>query len=175
MPGATTNLALPYPLNSEPFADGAEAIQALAEAIDGGIGALWQNGGNFSGVTIGDGVQKIRYRIDGTTCFMQGAFKMGATSDVTGAISAPLPAGVTISAALATVDAGLVIPVGVAHAFDSSATGRQFGEAVASPGGSSVTFRRTATAEGAWGFPDTVPFTWADGDYLAFTASFEVD
>ena len=34
MPGSTSELGFPYPLNSEPFADGAEAIQALADDLD---------------------------------------------------------------------------------------------------------------------------------------------
>lgn len=172
--GTTTN-GLSYPDPTDFVIDGDDAIQQLAEEADDAIWSPWQDGGNFSGVTIGNGAQKIRYRIHGTTCEMHGAIKLGSTSSVSGAIGAPMPAGVTACAALGTVDSGLVIPVGSAHAFDSSATGRQFGEAVVSPGGSSVTFRRTATAEGAWGNPNTVPFTWADGDYLAFSAVFEID
>ena len=38
MPGTTSYAALPYPLNSEPFADGAEAIQALADDLDNKLG-----------------------------------------------------------------------------------------------------------------------------------------
>lgn len=37
MPATTTNLGLPYPLPTDPIADGANQIKALAEKIDQGI------------------------------------------------------------------------------------------------------------------------------------------
>lgn len=170
--GTTTN-GLPYPDPTDFVIDGDDAMQDLAEAADAAIWNAWVDGPNFSGVTIGNGSQKTRYRIHGTTCEVQGALLLGSTSDVTGLLSVTIPTAALYSGlALA---GGMEVPVGVAHAFDSSATGRQFGEAVMTPGSGQIYFRRTATAEGGWGNPDTVPFTWADGDYLTFTALFEID
>lgn len=40
MPATTTNLGLPYPLPTDPIADGANQIKALAEKIDQGIQTL---------------------------------------------------------------------------------------------------------------------------------------
>ena len=37
MPATTTNLKLPYPLPTDPIADGANQIKALAEAVDTGL------------------------------------------------------------------------------------------------------------------------------------------
>lgn len=170
----TTPNGLPYPEPEDFVIDGENAMQALAEAVDDAVWSPWQDGNAFSGVTIGNGDQLVRYRIHGTTCEVQGALLLGSTSDVTGLISTTIPDGVVMSSALGAVSSGLEIPVGVAHAFDSSATNRLFGVAVMTTGSGDIYFRRTATAEGAWGFPDTVPFTWADGDYLAFTAAFEI-
>jgi hypothetical protein len=171
--GTTTNLGLPYPDAADPFALGNEQIQALAEELDDQLYTPWLDGGNFSGVTIGNGSQKTRYRVHGKTVQVQGALLLGSTSDVTGLLSTTLPGGVVMASPLA-LTMGIEIPVGVAFAFDSSATGRQFGEAVCTPGSGQIYFRKTATAEGGWGSPDTVPFTWATGDYLTFTAMFEI-
>lgn len=170
--GTTTN-GLPYPDPTDFVIDGDDAMQALAEAIDAAIWSPWQDGGNFSGVTIGNGSQKVRYRVHGTTCEVQGALLLGSSSDVTGLLQTTIPGGIVMGSGLG-LTGGMEVPVGVAHAFDSSATGRQFGEAIMTPGSGTIYFRKTATAEGGWGNPDTVPFTWAQGDYLTFTAMFEI-
>lgn len=169
----TTTHGLSYPDPTDFVINGDDAIQALAEEADDAIWSDWQDGSTFSGVTIGNGSQKVRYRIHGTTCEVQGALLLGSTSDVTGLLSTTVPGGVVMGSALALAG-GMEVPVGVAFAFDTSATGRQFGEAVMTPGSGTIYFRKTATAEGGWGFPDTVPFTWAAGDYLTFTAMFEI-
>jgi hypothetical protein len=177
MPGSTPTYGFPFPLGSEPVGNGDQAMEDLAVAIEDLIAefdGVWQDhAGGFSGVTLGNGSKKIRYRIDARnrTCEIQGALKLGSTSAVTGSIGVGLPVNMKADLIL-SAGLGMQVPIGVAWAQDDSASGRHMGAVLASA--STLGFRRTATAEGGWGFGGGVPFTWDTDDWLTFAASYEI-
>lgn len=90
--GNTANLALPYPENTDPLANMALAVKALAEAIDAGVGGsagwtavVFQN----SWVNFGGTYQVAQYKKVGKRVYVRGAIKTGAS----GTVAFTLPAG----------------------------------------------------------------------------------
>jgi hypothetical protein len=90
--GTTANLGLPYPENTDPLANMAAAVQALASAVDAASGDPWQAWvPNFTNLTIGNAKVTARYRLTGKTALIRVAIVAGSTTAATGAVSMSLP------------------------------------------------------------------------------------
>lgn len=88
----TANMGLPYPANTDPLAQSAAAIQALAGAVDGAFGVTtgwtavtFQN----AWANVGAGFQNMEYKKVGSRVYLRGTIKTGAI----GSIAFTLPAG----------------------------------------------------------------------------------
>lgn len=161
--GNTANLALPYPENTDPLANVAAAIQALANAIDTVSGSAWTAytctpGG---GLTIGNGTIVAAKRQVGKTMFVRIIVTLGSTSAIASPITLSLPA-----AAKASVEQAMS---GWVNDVSAGGPGRQVATAYV-PGG--------ASPLQVWGiggsFTATSPFTWAVGDKICVGGSYEL-
>lgn len=91
--GNTANLSLPYPENTDPLANMAAAIQALANAIDGGgIGGAWVAWSpTLTGISLGNGVVIARRLLMGKTVHFRFQITLGTTTTFAGLNSFSLP------------------------------------------------------------------------------------
>lgn len=91
--GNTANLSLPYPENTDPLANMAAAIQALAAAIDGGgIGGAWVAWSpTLTGISLGNGVVIARRLLMGKTVHFRFQITLGSTTTFSAANSFSLP------------------------------------------------------------------------------------
>jgi hypothetical protein len=96
--GSTATLGLPYPENTDPLADMAAAIQALANAVDGFVGGAWQDWTpEFTGMTVGNGLLVARYLDNGATIRYRLLVVFGSTTTVSGGVHFSLPEQVAAS------------------------------------------------------------------------------
>lgn len=93
--GNTAILTLPYPENTDPLANMALAVKALAEAVETKLTAAWTAyTPAVVNLTLGNGVKVSRYRMIGKTLQLRIYLQGGTTTSASGLIQIPLPAGV---------------------------------------------------------------------------------
>jgi hypothetical protein len=89
---STTTKGFRYPPSTDRVADGAVAMQHLAEDVDAYLGDWATYAPAFTNVTGGAGT--FRYRVEGKTLFLKGNFSAG-TATAAGVIQVALPAGMS--------------------------------------------------------------------------------
>lgn len=157
--GATTN-GLPYPSPTDPLYQGADAIRALAEALDPRItqaGSWTPYTPTLSGFTASPGGRARWYRV-GKLATVQHQCLIATVP--TGIMRWSLPAPAVAGSAVATQPIG----VGVAHG-GTVVTAPAFLATVTEVG-----TRHSDTGE--WGVGR--PFAWAVGNFAAWTITYEL-
>jgi len=130
-----------------------------------GLGAAWTSWEpTVTNWTQGNGTKAGGYVQLGKVIHFWGLLGFGSSgSSVGGALTLTLP--VTISA-----DLGAITPIGVAHFYDASGTyytGIIWSNGAIYVQGASATYVNLAAIS------SSVPMTWASGDYLAFSGTYE--
>jgi len=164
--GTTSNYSWPYPESSDYVADGATAIENLADAVDttvGGFGEYSDYTPTFTNISFAS----YTYRYAVVNNLLHVWFRGVLDASVSGTISMSTPTGTKP----ATSDA---IPLGGCRAVDDD-TGLQYnGISIVR---SEDVFRFLSTINGTTGSAATWdaghPFTWASGDEISFTAVVE--
>lgn len=155
----TPNLSLPYPLltdDNNPPAD----FQALALAMDGAVGVWASYTPTVSGVP---GTATGRYTRVGKLVIAR--FLLTASATASGTISVGRP--------VAAVDEGGGVAIGTAMAIDTSVgPGSRRGLTVVNNGTTQVFFIADSLTSAAT-VGATVPWTWASGDTIAGTFTYE--
>lgn len=134
---------------------------SLAGVIAGGLWTAYTP--TYSGMTIGNGTTTARYSKTGRTITATGLLTMGTTTTFSGTIVMTIP--VAVNAVLWSSS----VSVGTAALTDVSATVTE--AALVLPNTTTqVALRRTAN-----GAPvnNTVPWTWATGDTIGWTYTYE--
>ena len=139
------------------------ALSGAYEPANAAIAGAWTAGSmTLSSATIGNGTLVSRYRIIGKTVDFTFTFTLGSTSAITGASKITgFPA-----AHLQTVE--WVAP---AHLLDSSA--RHFRGIAVADLGSADTWAIFQGESGDGQLSSTAPFTWAVGDVISVTGTYE--
>lgn len=124
---------------------------------------------SYTNLTVGNGTVLARYRVDGRTMHLTWQFTLGSTSSVGSNPKIGVPSGYTI------YDNGVnqTRVVLAAACYDSSAATWRSGVSVA--GDSTDDVLSTRIIFDTTAVTATTPFTWATGDILMFTGSFEVE
>lgn len=165
--GATPNLGLPYPENTDPLANMAAAIQALASAIDSGSGGAWTAyavawTGTVSNPGLGNGALAGRYRQVGKSVQYSIELTFGSTTTLgSGAYVFSLPVPARFGANLA--------PLGQAYLRDNSAPANAMRYALLI----TATTIQLLTEAGGSGATNAVPWVWAVGDRIVITGRYE--
>ena len=169
MPGATSK-GFPYPLASDPFALGNEAIQDLAEELDDYLGAWtsyspdWQAASGTVSIGTGGSVTG-RYRENDVMVDIEIRLIFGTTPSVgTGAWSFASPVEPATSRA--------IYPIGIASIWDSSASSVAFRQAYLI--GSFGADRIRAAGDTGTDVQGTT-IAWASGDQLCIAGRYPKD
>lgn len=162
MPGSTSEYGLPYPIGSDPFANGDDAIEDLAEAVESTLGAWAAYTPTLGNVTIGNGTISGRYRRDGDTVFYRIKLTIGSTTSVTGDIKLGLPAATALSLSTA------FDPRGQATLTDSSASALRHWTAVHADTDEIYLINDSGTLADA-----SNPWTWAAADTIQVVGFYE--
>lgn len=143
------------------YTSGQVVTAAQLNALQDGIQAAWTayTPTASGGLTVGNGTWGAAYMRIGKTIHVRVLFTLGSTSAVASAISVSLPVAQLVN--------GSVVLAG--HVLDSSAgaTGRLPASAVGNGAGTVGVY----TSGGS--LTSTVPFTWATGDVIAFSGTYE--
>lgn len=95
MPGATPIYGFPYPLGTDPVAQGDNVIRSLAEDVETVIDGVGDYvnvvGQSFNNFTIGNGTIVSRYARVGNFVHFYGYVTLGSTSSMTGVLRLALP------------------------------------------------------------------------------------
>lgn len=167
MPGSTATLAMPYPLATEPVSQGDDAIKALAERVEavfGTPGVAWTAyTPGLAGAAQGNGTLTGGFFKLGKTRHFWAKFVLGSTSTISGN---PISLGLPTAARSATEGWGALT-----GDFLDSGTAR-YGAQV--DRGTSVVSLYTIGANGLYGaVTPTAPFTWAAGDIVFTSGTYE--
>jgi hypothetical protein len=142
--------------------------QEIRDAI-AGIQAAWQAWTpTLAGITLGNGSLSARTHRIGKTIFCDAAFTAGSTSAFTAGATLRMTLPVTPSSRY-----GVGYPIGHAFFLDSSgaSASRSGGSVLVDPSLPGVFFLADRLAPGT--VTDTVPWTWAAGDQLYWSAQYE--
>lgn len=152
--------ALPRPIFNRALAGYANPTGDMPKAIV--MDAWAATIPTYSNLSLGNGSVDAAYCRNGRTVTYRGAITFGSTTSVTGAIQVSLP----VAAKSATWSIGSVIGE------DSSASfARTFGAAEINPSIFATGINFASTGNASW--TATVPFTWATGDILRWTITYE--
>lgn len=175
MPSSTPNLALPFPLDTDPWADMAMTVEQLADALDtylggGGGAAGWQAfTPTWSAATtppaLGNGTLAGRYTQVGKTVHFSIVLTAGTTTTFgTGTFRLTLPVAPEDRRWRFLVDA-----------LDTSAGMNWGGWGIWDQANGVVNIAVPATTAGNQdrGASVTVPFAWATGDVLTISGTYE--
>lgn len=170
MPGATPNLALPYPLATEPVSQGDDAIKALADNLDALLGGGWTTyvpvwTGTGSNPVLGNGTLTGRYKKVGWTVHYYISLVMGSTTTYGGGRW-----DITLPAAAAPAYSDLITPLGVAHVRDAG-TRNYAGLAMYSTPNKVHAWRDGGASEAV--ITPTTPMTWTTFDILTLSGTYE--
>lgn len=150
--------------NDTLYAYNAAAWIPIATALGSGTGYLGAWSGytpTFTNLTVGNGTTAFTYVQIGKTVHVRGRLTFGSTTSVTGAISISLPVTATAQFFVPNVSAR---SGGADYAmYAAAATGTIAINAIGSAG----TYANRVTTSA------TIPGTWANGDNITFSATYE--
>jgi len=163
--GTTPTYSWPYPESSDYVADGATAIENLADAIDttvAGLGEWVSFTPSWNNFTIGNGSEIWYYSVVNEMLFISGRTTWGSTTSLSGALQMEIPYGTGIM--------NLSQPVGSANYNQSG--GSNYVGFVTTAGGTTLGFREFNVSgsliEQANIFAGS-PFTWGTDDQIRAT------
>lgn len=166
--GTTPNYSWPYPESSDFVADGATAIENLADAADATVKSIQNDVAaigtwtSFSpawvNLTVGNGVQFFYYCVIGDIMLITGAWQLGSTSSIGTGPYFTIPGGYSITGDAVGASKHWDVTAGVFSGYcDTFAPSNLVQPGAFSTSGSFAT-AATLTA--------IVPFMWAPGDVM---------
>lgn len=157
MPATTSNMALPYPVGSDPVSGVRQDIGNLAEYTDGAVGGAWADyTPTLTNLTLGNGTLVARYKKIGRTVHLYLYLVYGSTSSGSANWSFGLP----------------VTPLNARCVGSSIARQGSNVWACVSMHSSSLVYSKLGGGAST-NVGSTVPFTWASGNELVIEMTYE--
>lgn len=170
MAGTTPNYSWPYPESSDFVADGATAIENLADAIDTTVetfGTYTDHSASqtSSGLTVGNGTWSVVYTRINDLVHYKGKFTFGSTSAITAAVDLVPPV---------SLSGGVFEFNSVTGYYDSDANVFYYGSTIGLFGNFRLTrYLISGTNVTASDLSSAAPFTWAVNDFFTWNVTYK--